>query len=173
MQTKPKLLQASWIETPKTFHFDDACLPQLVLYTDPEDTTEMKNPKEWVRLYHQTAGYACNHSLLNAMILPMKKIYQEFFQKIQEEYLDSCVWSPPSFQDAKKYQEQLESVGLGANYSYHLLEEGFYPIDPEHIHKVSQKRLPKNLESLKKPVKTKSFPFPTHWQCAVLGRNCD
>jgi hypothetical protein len=171
--TPPKLHHASWIKSPKTYHIDDEALPQLVLYLTPEEKVTLKNPEEWTNLYHQTGGYACTHQLLKAKFLKLKPQYEEFFKKLNKDYVDSLIMSPPNFNDAKTYQEKLESVGLSANHTYTQLEEGFYPIDIEYLQEITSELLPQNLDELKRPDTTKRFPIPTFWKCAVLGLNCD
>jgi hypothetical protein len=87
---------------------------------------------------------------------------------------------------AIEYQKLLKKYKLDANYDYSFLEEGFYPIDIDCIDKVTSEKLPKDLQTLIKPIekekiskKTKdpskawSFLNRVNFYLAVLGPNCD
>ena len=168
----PQLKPASWIDSPKTLWLEDACLPQLIIYVDLMTAKLLKNPKEWVHLFHQTAGYACDNVTVYAKLLPIKKGFFQKFKSITDKYLDSCISSPPSLSTAQLYDAELKKLGLSADHCYHHLQEGFYPIDIQHIHKLTAK-LPQTLDSLLLKPEKSGFYCPAHWNCALLGPNCD
>lgn len=174
------------------FHFDsnDAF---LVLYTmahksyleDPhgergglEKIPNFTNPKEWVSIMHQTAGYACHSYYLHARFLkPKRSIQEALFPELLKKYNDSCISRVPTLETAVGYQEILKKHGLSANRSYEFLEEGFYPIDIDYLKRVTSEKLPSDLQELvKKPKKKEklwSFLNYVHFGLAILGPNCD
>ena len=170
---KPTLLPATWIKSPPTFHLDEVCLPQLVIYCEGVPQNRFTNPDEWIHIYHQTSGYACNNVEILGKILPLKPIYWEFFKRLTNDYIESCVHPPCSLQDAVEYQHRLNSVGLEASYSYHLLQEGFYPVDIQCLPLLCQDKLPEDLDDYTQKDPSTKFHIPLHWHCAVLGENCD
>ncbi len=170
---KPPLLSATWVKERPTFYLQDEALPQLILYLPPEENIPLKHPEDWTHLFHQTAGYACNHLYLQTKFLPLNKSFLDFFETLTQDYLYSCIMSPPLFSDALAYQTRLQSVGLQANETYHLLQEGFYPVDLQCLPKLSAQTLPENLEDLRKDPPQKTFQLRAPWGCAILGPNCD
>lgn len=169
----PSLVPASWVKKRPTFYLEDQNRPYLVLYLDPEEDILLKHPEDWTHLFHQTGGYACSHLYLHAKFLPITDHLLRFFEKLTQDYLDSCLNSPPLFADALAYQTRLQSVGLHANSSYHLLQEGFYPLDLKCLPNLSSEKLPENLEELREKDPHKKFQLRAFWGCAVLGPNCD
>jgi len=171
---QPPLRRASWIKTPETFYIEDDHLPQLVLYFPSENfPAQLEDPEKWHHLTHQTQGFACSQLHLFARLLPLKPKFQNFFLQLGKEYLESCISSPPNFLDAEKYQKKLQSMRLQANHDYHLLQEGFYPVDISFLKKMTPEPLPNNLDHLRKKDPSRKFQFPAHWQCGILGPNCD
>jgi hypothetical protein len=160
--------------------------PHCEFYTLRGGKPNFKDPKKWFNIMHQTAGYACHHYYIYARFLEPKKEIQPLLFELLKKYNDSCISRNPSLSVAIEYQKLLKKYKLDANYDYSFLEEGFYPIDIDCIDKVTSEKLPKDLQTLIKPIekekiskKTKdpskawSFLNRVNFYLAVLGPNCD
>jgi hypothetical protein len=188
-----KLIPCTWIkDKTKYFHFD-SYEPYLVLYTmahrnyleDPHGETgsltpipNFQEPKEWVSLMHQTAGYACHSYYIHAKFLkPKTNIKEQLYPELLEKYNDSCIARVAALKTVNEYESILNKYKLSANRSYEFLEEGFYPIDIDCLNNATSERLPKNLQLLVKVKKNDkklwSMLNYVHFGLAILGPNCD
>lgn len=183
----PKLLKlepCTWLKK-EGFQMLRGPEPQLVLWAeaDPNDAVTWpgkksspawKSPKDWVRLYHQTAGYACMHKCIWAKFLKPKGKIRRLMNELSQDYLESCIWPPARLETARGYERKLRACGLTADSSHHHLQEGFYPIDAECAPKVTREKLPKDLAKLVKPDKNRwARFFAPRFGLAILAENCD
>lgn len=191
---KPKRLsQCSWMKEEDKFFFFDSETPYLVLYAmayqtpltdvhgEDRNFEKMPNfvePKDWVSIMHQTAGYACHSYYLHTRFLkPKEVIKEELYQELLDNYNDSCISRIPRLKTAVEYESLLSKYNLSANESYEYLEEGFYPIDIDYLNKVTDETFPEDLQELvkkdQKEEKLWSFLNRVHFGLAILGPNCD
>lgn len=180
----PKLLPCTWMEESGRgekdfFYFNDqkAYLALVSKIRDYGSAPVWTNPDQWVKISHQTAGYACNEHQVYAHFLKPKDQVKPLLDLILELYNDSCISSPPTLDVAQGYESLINKFGLTANFNYQDLEEGYYPIDIECLSKVTNEKFPKDLKSLtvapKKGEKSWSFLNWRHYSIAILGPNCD
>lgn len=140
--------------------------------TPEEEKEQMQTPEDWHLICHQTGGYSCHHKYILAKFLEPKPEILELFKELQK-YDESCIVEPPNLEVANIYQKTLQKYNLSAKWSYHLLEEGFYPVDLDCIQTITNQILPENIQDLAKKNKESKFIFPTRFELAILGPNCD
>lgn len=186
----PDLHLASWLKGDIRYISDQSF--HLVLYapadhpqTHPSEPIipqpKFKAPSKWKLIFHQTAGFACNHRYLHARFLQPRPSLAKLGKVLLEKYNDSLISQPVELSTANEYNNLLASFGLTANRSYTNLEEGFYPIDIECLPKVTSEKFSKNLrKQLLRPIprhKKKSiadiFANWVNFELAILGPNCD
>jgi hypothetical protein len=172
-------------KTPPFYYINDDTKPYLVLFCKISedfptlyDNNKLKNPEKWIKIFHQTAGYACHHHFMDALFLNPTKKGQALMDELVEKYNDSCI-SNPTLETANEYEAILKKFGFSANRTAFELEEGFYPIDIEFLNKLSLDKFPKNLQELCVPRDTTDkkalkrwIPW-RHFELAILGPNCD
>ena len=157
-------------------------LPVLVLaITQRLDYLQHFNFKpirQWLKIQHQTAGYACHQVYMDATILTPRE--PEKLHILNREYSDSCInmWGL-TLECAITYRQRInELFGVDCNEIFQYLEEGIYPIDAtqENLKKLSKDHLPKNLDNLidwEGKKWEKMCGCIGRWQIYVLGDNCD
>jgi len=157
-------------------------LPVLVLAITqrPDFLREFnfKLTRQWLKVQHQTAGYACHQVYMDATILKPRE--PEKLHILNREYSDSCInmWGL-TLDDAVTYRQRIiDLFGVDCNDTFHYLEEGIYPIDAtqENLKKLCKDRLPKDLDNLidwQDKTLDKMFGFIGRWQVYILGDNCD
>jgi len=157
-------------------------LPVLVLaITQRPDffqTFNFKPTRQWLKIQHQTAGYACHQVYMDATILKPRE--PEKLHIINREYSDSCInmWGLTIDCIVAYRQKIIDLFGVDCNETFQYLEEGIYPIDAtqENLKKLCKDRLPKDLNNL---VDWKDNSFGKfcgimgRWQVYILGDNCD
>lgn len=156
-------------------------LPVLVLAIkqDPNYFKEynFKPGRKWLKIHHQTAGYACNQVYMDAIILTPKE--PEKIQILNNEYLDSCVGAfRQTLNEVIKYQQRiLELFEVDCNLSFYDLEEAIYPIDATegNLRKICIDNLPECLDDLIEwgTVLDRAWGCINHWNIYILGENCD
>jgi hypothetical protein len=156
-------------------------LPVLVLAIDrrPNNPTyyNFKSKRQWLKVRHQTAGYACHQCYMEATILTPREPGKIIV--LANEYLDSCINMWGLTLDAViTYRQRLNQLfGVDCNETFMSLEEGIYPVDAtyENLRKLCKDRLPKDLDNLIiwESNSDKSFGFIGRWKVYILGENCD
>jgi hypothetical protein len=173
---------------PKIYHVRNEDKTYLVLFSELSEQSirsgdfpkrAFKEPKKWVHLFHQTAGYACHHHYMEARFLAPTKKIGALMEELKEAYNDSCITNP-TLETANEYEAVLKKYGLSANRTAFDLEEGFYPIDIEYLPKVTGEKFPKNLMDLCKEIPKEGKTARRlglfgwrHFGLAILGPNCD
>jgi len=186
-----KLWPCSWLGPNTTFCYTGFTEPVLVLWA-PADINEIKiqigegaeakapgpawrHPKKWVKLYHQTAGYACLHMAMWARFLKPKPEISKLMESLAKDWYECCVYPSASLETINEYETLLGKYGLSCNRSHPNLQEGFYPIDIECLTKVTAERFPKNLKDL--VIYDKNDKWAKLWGprlgLAILTENCD
>ena len=162
---------------------DEVELPVLALaikqnYSCPTHYNFKPNRK-WLHICHQTAGYACNHIYLDALLLkPRNKIA---IKQIADKYYESLIDQLGKSLDCIiEYRKTLkETLNVDCNWIYNDLQEGIYPIDctPENLKLLCTDRLPKDLNNLieweaNHPF-AKMLGMLNRWRIFILSENCD
>lgn len=130
-------------------------LPQLVLGIEVtgrmDRTYKFKPGRAWIKLAHQTAGYACHQRYMLATILKPKSV--EVLQNMQRL---ARMWDGSqagcfgnSLDSVIKYRNDLKALfGADCNTCFQDLEEGFYAIDLDDMPKLIDDDLPDELDDL-------------------------
>jgi len=157
-------------------------LPVLVLAItqslDFFQTFNFKPTRKWLKIQHQTAGYACHQVYMDATILEPRE--PEKLHILNREYSDSCInmWGL-TLDCATAYRQRIiDLFGVDCNETFRYLEEGIYPIDAskENLKKLCKDRLPKCLNNLVDWQGNSIGKFCGiigRWQVYILGDNCD
>lgn len=171
---------------------DTLQLPVLALVLPAirlKDQNGMKEPTRplfrdsghWTYIGHQTAGYACNHKYMWIKILaPKSEIIQKVMISLSNIYINSNLGSlgAPPLNEIFAYRQHVnEYLGVDCNYSYHELEEGYYPIDctAENLSRLTSDELPEDLDDLiiwHSPIE-QMMGCIGRWRLAIIGDNCD
>lgn len=184
---KPDLEPCTWIGDGSEVKYLTGTTPQLVLHVltgnwnsrIAQKTPDIcfRNSKRWVKLTHQTGGYACDSVDMYAMFLTPTAKIAKLMQKLNKDYYESCICEHPSFADAKAYVKLLSRFGLTANYCYGKLSEGYYPVDIDCLESMTTTKLPKDLQRLVRVGSDKSALSKllsyTDFRVAILTENCD
>jgi hypothetical protein len=142
---------------------------------------DWKNPEDWHKIYHQTAGTACLHMTFWAKFLRPRPHIQVLMDKIADTYDDCGFHSPVTLSRAAAYEALLQTEGLSANHTYSDLQEGFYPLDIECLSYATAQRI--SLSRLTNSLKWKERPLAldklwhsclwTRFSLAILTENSD
>lgn len=162
-------------------HIDPIKLPVLVLaIKHQEDFFREYNfveGREFINIFHQTAGHANNDNYMTGIILKLKLETYEVINQINNSWRGSnCGMFGTSLEDVLIYRNQLKKLlGADCNESYKDFEEGIYPIDcsAENVRKLALDKIPDDLDDLIK--------FETgfegvvgcvnRWNIYILGQN--
>ena len=161
-------------------------LPRLVLACSDPSLPILEGERSWLKIAHQTAGFACNqHHLLGTVLDPRVKV-GEAMCVLDKKWEGSCVGMYGATLDqVLAYREDLGEIfkaGLDCNFAFQELEEGFYPIDltPQVLKRLAYDQLPKHLDELVdwdsmpgNPSLNKVFGSLNRWGLYILGNNCD
>ena len=154
----------------------------LVLLTVSQPVA-MTEERPWYALVHQCAGHGCSQrQVYGSPVTPNGHLAMGLTQLATRwEWSDCGLGGSPTLEEAKRYQSELQALGLDCNYSYHKLAEGFYPIDLTATALAGViDHLPDPLDDLvawEHPKDTREGKteriFSPHFGLVMLGPNCD
>jgi hypothetical protein len=156
-------------------YIEDGELPVLVLgipihWQYPETYNAKPSDEfQWRKIVHQTAGYACRQHYIEGLVLPVTSKVKDFMRLIESRYIETQICQPARLETAVSYQAELKRMFGGAvccENSYHMLEEGIYPIDvtAEVLEILTTAKLPKELDDLIQ------WESDLEQLCGILGR---
>lgn len=179
------LVPCEWLDpqsNEQTFYYADLIEPVLALWT-PADINNVglpkdpnwKKPKDWVKFYQQTAGYACMHMPVWARFLKPNPEIAGLMKTLADDWFECCIYPNASLETVNKYEKLLKKYGLTCNRSHPELQEGFYPIDIECLAMVTSERFPKDLKSLVSSNKNDRWAsvWGPRYGLAIMTENCD
>ena len=183
MKRQLKTLEDFKLDYKTCHHFENEKLPLLVLAT--ANHFPFKNSglykREWLPIFHQTAGNACHHHYMMGTILKPKPHIQQAMKTISGFWLDSCagMWGA-SLDSILTYRSQIsDMLKADCNNCYDKFEEGIYPLDTsvEFTRSICTDKIPKEFDQF---VDWTSLSKLSHlcgilnrWQLYILGPNCD
>lgn len=135
---------------------------------------------QWINLVHTTQGHGCGQRYLIATVLNPTPAAALGMSRLAGEWLDSdvgCYGAP--LVDVLTYRENLKLwLGADCNHTYRDFEEAFYPIDIEHLPKLTTDAIPAipadpdDLIDWDSGMQ-RACGCVNRWGLWVLGENCD
>lgn len=170
-------------------------LPVLVITASIMDKTTyepvsppLKRGRKWTRLKHQGSGVSCSQHEWDAIVVPLNEFGHKLAKSLHVRYDDSGIRQNALFSDLQEYTAELKGFGITCEQNYTEFCESVYPIDTSHICKLTNTKLPVNLDTLvdwnkvwamdesmsdKSLASLRSVLSHAHWKAFILCENSD
>jgi hypothetical protein len=135
----------------------------------------------FIHIFHQTAGIACHHVDMDAIVLTPKPRVFAAMQLIEKHWFESCAGAfGTSLDELNMYRMQLKTLvhpDLDCNQSYTHMEEGIYPVDVDVrlLRELVEEDLPDDLDSMLtfESDLRRCIGMVGRWKCFMLAENSD
>lgn len=127
-------------------------------------------------IVHQVGGLRCNHRYIVGTVLPWVNVeVLQNAQRLNERWYDSSVSTNCSMDTLNEYRADVKRLlGADANHS-HSFEEAYYPIDIEHLPKLTSATLPADYDDLIdfRDGFERAMGCMGRWSAVILASNSD